>query len=211
ALLGLAIGIVSKRMISISTTSKSLKPVRQFTWSWPWYVTAVVAAVCIGMWPSLPLQQPVIGFIGYSMLAFTIVAIVIMFNERIPELLVFPAGLAAATIWLWENPPLDLVPLMIVYSLLCFVVFASQFTWRIFPPASSWIPAAAPHAILGLGGQTIVVLSIIGQGGLSSTGPAMLAHVGALALLELSLLLFWYGYLHPGVVASANISKNNVP
>jgi hypothetical protein len=36
-----------------------------------------------------------------------------------------------------------------------------------------------------------------------------LPHVGAGALLELALLLFWYGYLHTGIVASANISVNN--
>jgi hypothetical protein len=208
ALLGLVIGLVSKRMISTSAISKSLEPLRQFTWSWPWYVTALVAAVSIGLWNSLSLKQPVVGFIGNSMLAFTIIALVIMLVERIPELVVFPAGLAAWTIWLWEEPPLHLVPLMIAYSLLCLVIFASQFTWRIIPPASSWLPSGIPHAILGLGGQTIVVLSIIWLGGLSSNGPEQLAHVGAGALLELALLLFWYGYLHTGIVASANISVN---
>jgi len=208
ALLGMATGLVSKRMISTSAISKSLAPLRQFTWSWPWYVTVLVAAVSIGLWNSLSLQQPVAGFIGYSMLGFTIIAVVIMFVEHMPELLVFPAGFAAWTIWLWEEPPLDLVPLMIAYSLLCLVVFATQFTWRIIPPTSRWLPSAIPHAILGLGGQTIVVLSIIGQGGLTSSGPALLPHVGAGALLELALMLFWYGYLHTGIVASTNISLN---
>ena len=209
ALLGLVVGLVSKRMMSTSSMSKSLEPLRQFTWSWPWYLTALVAAVSMGMWTSLFLTQPVTGFIGYSMLAFTIIAIVIMIVERFPELLVFPAGLAAATIWLWEKPPLDLVPLMIAYSLLCLLVFASQFTWKIIPPVSRWVPPAVPHALLGLGGQTIVVLSIISQGGLTSNGPTLLAHVGAGALLELALLLLWYGYLHTGIVASMNMSENN--
>ena len=209
ALLGLVIGLVSKRKISTSTTSKFLEPLRQFTWSWPWYVTALVAAISIGLWSSLSLRQPVDGFIGFSMLGFTIIALVIMFVERMPALLVFPAGLAAWTIWLWEEPPLDLVPLMIAYSLLCLVVFATQFTWRIVPPISSWLPSAIPHAILGLGGQTIVVLSIIGQNGLSSNGPPLLAHVGAGALFELALMLFWYGSLHTGIVTSANISVND--
>ncbi|HXX77643.1 MAG TPA: hypothetical protein VEI53_04070, partial [Ktedonobacteraceae bacterium] len=209
AFLGLATGIVSKRMFITPSTSRSLKPLTQFTWSWPWYVTAAVAATCMGLWPSLPLEQPVIGFIGYSMLAFTIVAIIILVVERIPELLVFPAGLSAATIWLWGNPPLDLVPLMIAYCLLCLVVFSSQFIWRIIPPASHWIPSAIPHAVLGLGGQAVVVLSIIGQDGLVSSSTSLLPHVGAGALLELALLLFWYGYLHIGIVASANISLND--
>ncbi|MGZ3626469.1 MAG: hypothetical protein ACXVDN_02225 [Ktedonobacteraceae bacterium] len=209
ALLGLVVGLVSKRMMSTSSMSKSLKPLRQFTWSWPWYLTALVAVVSIWMWTSLFLTQPISGFIGYSMLAFTIIAIVIMIVERFPELLVFPAGLAVATIWLWEKPPLDFVPLMIAYSLLCLVVFASQFTWKIILPASRWVHPAVPHALLGLGGQTIVVLSIISQGGLTSNGPTLLAIVGAGALLELALLLLWYGYLHTGIVASMNMSENN--
>ncbi|HYB02020.1 MAG TPA: hypothetical protein VED37_17495, partial [Ktedonobacteraceae bacterium] len=208
AFLGLATGIVSKRMFITPSTSRSLKPLTQFTWSWPWYVTAAVAATCMGLWPSLPLEQPVIGFIRYGMLGFTIVAIMILLVERIPELLVFPAGLAAATIWLWESPPLELVPLMTAYSLLCLVVFLSQFIWRIVPPASHWVPSAIPHAVLALGGQTVVVLSIIGQGGLASNSTSLLPHVGAGALLELALLLFWYGYLHIGIVASANIWLN---
>src|SRR5207248_8835346 len=182
ALLGLAIGLILRRMIDTSPVSKSQELLRQFTWSWPWYVTAVIAAVSICLWTSLPLKQPVAGFIGYSMLGFTIIAIVIMCVERIPELLVFPAGLAAGTIWLWQEPPLDLVPLMIAYSLLCLVVFASLYIWKIIPPAARWVPPAITHAIPGLGGQTIVVLGIIGQGGLTSNGPTLLAHVGAGAL-----------------------------
>ncbi len=208
ALLGLAIGLVSKRLISTSAISRALEPLRQFTWSWPWYVTALIAAVSIGLWNSLSLRQPVAGFIGYSMLGFTIIAVVIMLVERMPELLVFPAGLAAWTIWLWEEPRLDLVPLMIAYSLLCLVVFATQFIWRIIPPTSRLLPSAIPHAILGLGGQTIVVLSIIVQGGLSSGSTTLLPHVGAGALLELTIMLFWYGYLHTGIVGATIISVN---
>src|SRR5438067_3318104 len=78
ALLGLVIGLVSKRMISTSAKTKSLERLQQFTWSWPWYVTALVAAVSLGFWISLSLHQPVAGFIGYSMLGFTIIALVII-------------------------------------------------------------------------------------------------------------------------------------
>jgi len=78
ALLGLVIGLVSKRMISTSAKTKSLERLQQFTWSWLWYVTALVAAVSLGFWISLSLHQPVAGFIGYSMLGFTIIALVII-------------------------------------------------------------------------------------------------------------------------------------
>src|SRR5207247_1893399 len=162
----------------------------------------------IGFWLSLPLAQPITGSIGYSMLAFTAIALAIMLVERIPELLVFPAGLAAGTIWLWEKPPLDLVPLMIAYSILCLLIFATQFIWRIVPPASRWLSAPVPHVILGLGGQVLVVLVIIGQGGFSADS-GQLVHVGAGSLLELAILLFWYGYLHTGIVARENASTED--
>jgi hypothetical protein len=46
--------------------------------------------------------------------------------------------------------------------------------------------------VIGLGGQVLVVLAIMLQGGLFATGQA-LAHVGSGSLCVLSLLLFWYG------------------
>lgn len=158
-------------------------------------------------WTSLPVEQPVAGFIGLGLLAFTAIALVIMLVERMPELLVFPAGLAAWTIWLWE-PHLDLVPLMIAFSLLCLLIFATQFIWRIISPASRWLPAAIPHVILSLSGQAVVVLVIIGQGGLFA-GSGQLVHIGAGALLELAMLLCWYSRLHIGIVDRAKTSVND--
>ena len=208
ALAGLITGLLAKRFTSKASPTISMQPLHQFTWSWPWYVTALVAAVLIGLWTSLPLEQPATGFIGYSMLAFTFIALVIMLVERMPELLVFPAGLAAGTLWLWATPPLDLAPLMIAYSLLCLVIFAMQFVWRIIPSAAHWLPDAIPSVILGLGGQVVVVLVIIGQGGFSADS-GQLVHVGAGSLLELAILLFWYGYLHTGIVARENASTED--
>jgi hypothetical protein len=200
ALAGLITGLLAKRFTSNASQSISMQPLQQFTWSWPWYVTALVAAIFTGYWTSLPLVQPITGFIGYSMLAITTIALVVMLVERRPELLVIPAGLAAWTLWLWAAPPLDLTSLMIAYSLLCLVIFAMQFVWRIIPPAAHWLPDAFPSVILDLGGQIIVVLYIIGQRGFSADS-GQLVHVGAGSLLELAILLFWYGSLHTGIVA----------
>jgi len=207
ALIGLITGLVAKQLAGNTSLPESVQPLRQFTGSWPWYLTAFVAAVLIGAWKSLPVNQPVAGFIAYGLLAFTAVAVAIMLLERIPELLVFPAGLAAWAIWQWQ-PPLDLVPLIIVYSLLCLLVFATQFTWRLIPPVSRWLYAATPHAILGLGGQVVVVLIIIGHGGLLASS-GQLVHVGAGALFDLAILLFCYGRLYPGNVARRNASAND--
>src|SRR5258708_40366966 len=93
------------------------------------------------------------------------------------------------------------------YSWLCLLVLVTQFTWRIVPPASRWLPATTPHVILGLGGQAIVGLVIIAQGGLSPDS-GQLRHVGAGALLDLAILLFWYGHLHTRNIARLRASIN---
>ena len=207
-MLGIGIGVAALGLLVGHLLKQPATPVfRKFTWSWPWYTTSLVAALLVGAWRSLPLVQPLTGFIGYGLLVFTALALVIMLIERVPELLLFPAGLAAWAIWLWE-PALALAPLMIAYSLLCLLVFAAQFTWSIVPPASRRLPAATPHAVLGLGGQVIVVLVIIAQGGLSA-GSGQLVHVGAGALFELAILLFWYGYLHVRNVARLSASTSD--
>ena len=87
---------------------------------------------------------------------------------------------------------------MAAYSLLCVLIFVSQFIWKVIPPATNWLPAALLPRICGLGGQALVVLAILLQGGpFADSGP--LAHVGAGALLVLAVLLFWYGRLQSTV------------
>jgi hypothetical protein len=208
AVVGLLTGLLAMQLTRRVSQAITIQPLRRFTWSWPWYLTALFATVLLGCWTSLPLVQPITGFIGYSLLAFTIIAMIIMLVERVPELLIFPAGLAAGTLWLWANPPLSLVPLMMAYSLLCLVIFVMQFIWRIMPPAAHWLPEAVPSVILGIGGQVLVVLVILGRGGFSADS-GQLAHVGAGALLELAILLFWYGRLHTGIVARENASSRD--
>lgn len=146
ALIGLAAGRLVKQPVTSGAVPARRETLLKFTWSWPWYIVALLAAVLTGSWPGLAVSQPAAGFIGYSLLAFTAAALVIMLVERVPELLLFPAGLAAWAIWQWR-PPLDLVALMISYSLICLLTFAAQFTWRIVSPASRWLPATALHDI----------------------------------------------------------------
>jgi hypothetical protein len=191
ALVGLLVGRFVKRPLVNIETSASRTATARFTWSWPWYGTALVAALLLGSWRSLPLEQPGVGFIELSLLAFTALALLIMLVERTPELLVFPVGLAAWAIGLSQG---EVWQLMGAYSLLCVLTFASQFTWQVIPPATNWLPATWLHRVLALGGQACVVLSIIAQGGLSADAWP-LVHVGAGALIILSLLLFWSGHL----------------
>ncbi len=196
-----AIGLIAGRVIRISpervnrTTPASL--FAQFSWSWPWYATTLLAVLFTGFWTQSNAAQAT--SIAYSMLGFTAIALVILLVERIPELLIFPAGCAAATIWLWY-PQADITSLMIAYTGLCVLVFATQFIWRALPPTKGWLAATTLHEALGTGGQAVVVLVILFQGGFSGNA-GTLAQVGAGALLVLSALIFVYGWLRPGTVA----------
>jgi hypothetical protein len=140
------------------------------------------------------------------LLAFTVVAAVVMLVEQTPELILIPTALAVWTIWLWQ-PPLALVPLMVAYSLLCILIFASQFAWLLLPPMPGRLSATTLCSRLALGGQLLVVLVIISQGGLSPDA-GMLVSVGAGALLELTLLLFLFGIIHFSIVHHRNVARS---
>src|SRR5712692_4855666 len=107
ALAGVLVSRVIKQSAVNATAAAFQQDLQKFTWSWPWYGTTLLAAVLIGNWTSLPVNQPVPGFIAYSLLAFTAITLLIMLVERVPEMLVFPAGLAAWAIWQWQ-PPLSI-------------------------------------------------------------------------------------------------------
>src|SRR6202043_3806325 len=61
-------------------------------------------------------------------------------------------------------------------------------------------PASGLHHVFSLGGLCAVLLFAVNQGALSSTAGS-LAQAGVLALVTLSMLLFFYGLLHPSNVA----------
>ena len=194
-----ATGIVVGRAIHISPErSKIAMPphLRQFTWSWPCYITALLAALLIGFWPQENPVQPAI--IAYCMLGFTAIALVILLVERIPELLISPAGFAALTIWLWY-PRLDVTSLMVVYTILCVVIFATQFIWQALPYTKGWLAATTLHEVLSIGGQTLVVLVILAQND-GPAGAGILAQVGAGALCVLAAMIFVCGLLRPYTV-----------
>jgi len=193
AVAGVLVGLFVRPAPMKTAAPAPLQSLRQFTWSWPWYLLVGLSALLTGGRASLPVEQASGNFIAYSLLAFTAIALIIMLVERLPELLVFPVGLAAWTIWLWY-PPLDVAPLMMAYSGLCVLVFASQIIWRGIPPVKYLLPVGSLHDLLGLGGQSLVVLAIALQGGLFADA-GMLVHVGAGSLFVLAALVFAYGWV----------------
>jgi len=163
----------------------------------PLYATAFLAAILIAFWPQSNAVQSMT--VAYSMLGFTAIALVILLVERKPELLLFVAGWAAGTIWLWYPRP-DFTSLMVAYTGLCVLVFATQFIWRVFPHRQGWLPATTLHEVLGIGGQALVVAIILTQGGFTAS-VGVLAQVGAGALLVLAVLIFLLGLLRPHTIA----------
>jgi len=168
----------------------------------PCYATASAAALLTGLYGTLPgFNEPFAGAVAAALLLYAVIAYGVLLFGRIPEALVFPVGLA---IWAIGLTHWEFWQLMVAYSLLCVLIIASQFIWKIIPPAMNWLPATLLHQGLALCGQALVVLAIIVQGGLSTdlaplvhVGPwgLTLAHIGAGALAVLALLLFWCGRL----------------
>src|SRR5579875_89117 len=159
------------------------------TWALPLYAIALLGAIMAG-YTGGSQHQPLTG---YVVLAFAVLAFLIMLMERVPELLICPAGLAVWAILRWQ-PSLPPAFLLVALSLLCLLVFVSQFVWKMRRPVPLWLPVPYLARLSSIGGQVIVVLAAIEQGGLA-TSAGGLAHVGAGTLLVLALLLFWYGRL----------------
>jgi hypothetical protein len=162
----------------------------------PLYTTALSAALLTAFWPQV--NPTWTGVTPFIMLGFTALALAILLVERIPELLILPVASAAGAIWFWYPRP-DFTTLMVAYSGLCALVFATQFAWRVLPFRKMWLEPTSLHETLGIGGQALVVTAILSQGGFFA-GVGILAHVGAGALLALAALIFAYGLLRPHTV-----------
>src|SRR5207302_5948077 len=92
-LVGLLIGLIARRSEVNVTTPTYMQTLARFTWSWPWYLTTLVAAIITGLWSSLPLVQPVPGFIAYGLLGFAVLFYIIGVVED-------------QVSWLWAAPAL---------------------------------------------------------------------------------------------------------
>ncbi|MEO6891639.1 MAG: hypothetical protein ABI456_18795, partial [Ktedonobacteraceae bacterium] len=167
-----------------------------FSWSWPWYMVALLAALLSGLWSATAPVQPFSHFSVYALSMFAVLAVVIMLVEGIPEVVILPVALAA---WAIGYASLAREPLVLAYSGLCILTFASQFVWQVRSPQTHWLPAARLHRVLGLGGQALVVLVVILLGGLSAAAQP-LVHIGAGTLLVLALLVAWQGRLQPAAL-----------
>ncbi len=162
----------------------------------PFYVTALAVAVVTGLWSTIAPAQPFSHFSFYALSSFAVLAVVIMLVESRPEVVVLPVSLAA---WALGYASLAREPLVLAYSGLCILTFASQFVWQVRSPGTHWLPATRLHRILGLGGQALVVLVVILLGGLSAAAQ-LLIHVGAGMLLAFALLVAWQGRLQSDVL-----------
>ena len=133
------------------------------------------------------------------MFVFTLLALGVMLVRRSPELLIFPVALATWGVYLWLSATGPVV-LIVAYTLLCVLIYTTQWVWRCWPASTYRLLATMLHHIFSLGGLCVVLLFALSQGALSSTA-GMLTQAGVLALVTLSALLFLYGQLHPSSVA----------
>jgi hypothetical protein len=187
------LGILSGRLIkgSIQNVQRSTMLGVKYAWSWPCYLTSLLAIGVTIIW------NTEIGFVlqknvWLSMLGiFIALWLLIMLVERMPEFLLIIAMLAAymiaQTSWLtWQVMGAD--------SLLCACLFALQFIWRALPPKVYLLSSESLHRLVTIGGLGTIVLGTILQGGLLPHA-GMLAHVGTGSLCWLAASLFWYGHV----------------
>jgi hypothetical protein len=191
ALIGLLLGRMTK--LSASHTGGLLSRYRltSFVWGWPWYLISLTAMIWAVAWQQIFGAELQATLIAYSLLVFTAITVCFMLVERVPETLVLPVIFAALAILLWQ-PHLDIAAMMVAFSILCTLIFVSQLVWKVITPLTSSIPASLLHNVAGIGGQFLVVLVIIGNGGLFASS-GLLAFVGAGSLFVLALMAFCYG------------------
>jgi hypothetical protein len=193
ALIGLLFGRIIKQPTQHSGGLLSRYNLSTFAWSWPWYLTSLVAMFWIIAWQMVYGAGSQSGLLAYSLLVFTVLTVFIMLIERVPEMLILPVLFSALTILLWQ-PLLDITTAMIAYTLICVLVFASQFVWKVITPLTRTITPSILHNVTSIGGQLLIVLIIIGDGGLFASS-GTLTFVGAGSLFVLAVMLFCYGYI----------------
>lgn len=164
-------------------------------WSWPWYIIALFACLMVGTWNRQVFAHPVpVLLVVACLLLLALLAFAVMLSERIPVLLLVPSLLAS---WALVTAQLPHWQVVLIFSLLWIVVFATRFIWRLIAPCVGLEAQVHMHNWLGLGGQSLVVLL---SGGLSMS-LGMTAHAGAVALLVLAGLTLWQGWLAQGLQA----------
>ncbi len=168
---------------------------RIFTWSWPWYVSSVVAMIVTVLWNYSVGGTQFPATIAYGSIgAFIVLSLLVTAIERRAILLVLPVALVAWSIiqthsLMWEQT--------LAFALLFFSVTIVQYVWRVVLPATQRERFNALRTALGLLGQGIVLLVVVSYGGLSADS-VPLAHVGAGILLLLAIQFFLYGRIQSG-------------
>lgn len=195
-LLGTGAGLLLASQLSgrlFAETPERKQSWQRLSWSWPWYAAFLVALLVFDSGSVVANPATTDQFMQVS-LAFTGLAVLAMVIERAPEVLFIPVVQATWTLHLLLlGAPAALLTL--AYTLLCILIFATQFLWRLRTAAAAWLPETTLHNVLSLGGLCLVLLNALSQGALSPES-GWLAQAGVLALVTLSLLIFLYGLTH---------------
>jgi hypothetical protein len=177
-----------------------LVPARaDWRWPWPWYSAFLLAALVLGSWPITTGQALAVTPVAQGMAVFTLLALLVMLVRREPELLIIPVALAIWSIAFWLAPVAPAWQI-VAWTLLCVLIYALQFVWRLWPANIYRLSPSMLHHLFSLAGLCLVLFFAVSQGGLLPAA-GTLAQAGVLALLTLCTLLFLFGLLHPANVA----------
>ena len=105
ALIGLLVGRLIKKPVSQTGGLLSRYMLSTFVWSWPWYLTSLIAMIWTAAWRQAFGVESQASFVAYSFLVYAAITICIMLVERVPETLVLPVIFASLAILLWASTP----------------------------------------------------------------------------------------------------------
>ncbi len=168
-------------------------------WSWPWYLAFLASTIVLAVTATGPLAVP-------ALLIFTALSVTIMLVERAPQLLILPVALAALSIYR-TIPATNAPALILAYTLLCLLIFATQFIWQLLPDIADHLPAAPVHTLFAFTGLAAVIVVDSAWGGLAPNA-GLLAQAGILALVLLSALCLLYGQLKLASVTRTPITDS---
>jgi hypothetical protein len=158
---------------------------------WPLYAVALVCIWLVGLRGVIDgISVPFYAAIPLALLLFALIIFGVMIVERRPQLLIVVGALAVWAIGLMNWPYWQAA---LAIMLLCVLVFASQWIWRLVVVASDEMRYRQWHTLLAVGGQVAVALVTISKYILSN-GSSTLAHTGAASFLLLALLLEAWGW-----------------
>ena len=189
-LVGLIVGRLVALFVGGDRKPENAPQLLVLPWNVSWYLASLLGLLIMFGWQMQITQHHYASLPLVMLVALLVLSLVVMLVERMPELVLLSSALG---LWIISTLSLTNWQAALAYSAFNVYIFASQWLWHRLRPRTHWFLTLGLATTLSLMGQVLVIISVILQGGLNSSMPA-LAHTGAFTLLVLAILIATYGY-----------------